>query len=813
MLIYKCGWPEFRNGVYDKEWPSVIAWSRDNLIVFTPGFRNSDNDFPISNDTICLIHPSKPWEVHKTQTGQGIIRMIKWNPTGQQFLTCDNKGVCKIWHPNEYFIDDWKCLNPLDVGEGDAVIDLIWFSDGHHFIDVEKLFTSTKDLLKKFPLMKANLFPNSFNETIEGFIAVTSSGLLKLVLFNKEEEPSINTFKLGSTSVNVLEASIGISGSGKLFIAVQTGRSMVELFTVTFKDLNSPVSLTIDVWPCIIPYMDKLNPEFQNPEIKLLRTAFTGTNDFIITMCRGSNVSSVNIFEIRKQLVTLHPIFPTNQQNSQQNIDTPLCIKSIPFQKDIKDIIVTKSKFSNSGKNNFLSQKMIVFETSGILHIYSLNDWSHIAISNLYDTMAGCKSISLSPYDHALFAVDKYNEMLLYSLPLLLINQDRFTNNQEKVAFISNLLQLAIVEEKLPWDLVLAMRSLDDASIENVIQLFAQDFHDQTLHLQNMSYSIFSKITSLIYQILRNGHGIIETNYAVTFHELYTFISVNSSGEKDLNFLEVVQKCCTSLRKEADISKIIQKIDLTELNCSFFVDATHKSFIQWVFDYTIHVIRMLLSSHHNQSWKNKLKLYDTVIFSRVREFLLMFYILYQKNIGLVHLHPIFQCMISSTDVTVQLFKLYTKLYLISSGDNSIELSLHDLPFNNLPLMYFQHPTNPRQENVLTQLHQVKNGKFQDFVVQPKQDDWNYIQQTSVQNPLVCGISTVNTSFRQIYDGINLVPTSLMNGELVKKCCDCGCLSVYSAHPSRVFIALWKDLFQETCICGGFWRKVEWKADQ
>ena len=76
-LIYKCGWPGFQNGVHDKEWPSVTAWSRNNLIVFTPGFRNSDNDFPISSETICLIHPNKPWEIHKTQTGQGIIRMIK----------------------------------------------------------------------------------------------------------------------------------------------------------------------------------------------------------------------------------------------------------------------------------------------------------------------------------------------------------------------------------------------------------------------------------------------------------------------------------------------------------------------------------------------------------------------------------------------------------------------------------------------------------------------------------------------------------------------------------------------------------------
>ena len=109
----------------------------------------------------------------------------------------------KIWHSNEDFIDNWKCLNALDVGEGDAVIDIFWFSDGHHFIDVEKI-TSTKDLLKKFPLMKSNLFSNSFNETIEGFIVVTSSGLLKPVLFNKEEELSINTFKLGSISVKVL---------------------------------------------------------------------------------------------------------------------------------------------------------------------------------------------------------------------------------------------------------------------------------------------------------------------------------------------------------------------------------------------------------------------------------------------------------------------------------------------------------------------------------------------------------------------------------------------------------------------------------
>ena len=98
--------------------------------------------------------------------------------------------------------------------------------------------------------------------------------------------------------------------------------------------------------------------------------------------------------------------------------------------------------------------------------------------------------------------------------------------------------------------------------------------------------------------------------------------------------------------------------------------------------------------------------------------------------------------------------------------------------------------------------------FDEFEFQ-QSTKWEEIHATGLSSPLSVGIAPISTKLRQIFDGVNLTQTSLMQGELVKQCCECNCLTLYQSHSTRTFNNAWKGCWDELCYCGGSWKKVTW----
>ena len=105
-------------------------------------------------------------------------------------------------------------------------------------------------------------------------------------------------------------------------------------------------------------------------------------------------------------------------------------------------------------------------------------------------------------------------------------------------------------------------------------------------------------------------------------------------------------------------------------------------------------------------------------------------------------------------------------------------------------------------------HQQQTLGIFEFQLQP--DDWQIVKQMCLENPLHAGTNTVSSGPRQIYDALNLVPCSLMQGELLKQCCLCGTLTVAVGSKTRVFHQAWRGCWLKMCFCGGNWKEVKWQ---
>jgi len=796
LQSYKLYWP------FDEKISPLTtvksSWSKKNWIALTPGFDKKETSF--TNDVLCVFNPNEPWEMFRIKTHGGNIEQLLWDHSANSFVTVDSQGILKIWNKENHVLNSWLPSKGYNIGEYDKISNIMWVNHDSLSIDNDHVFT-TKDTMQKFVSSKNKLLNNTTKENIESIVVITSTGLIKIIMINERNkitEDDVTVARLGSMDINVLQAHMTVNESGKLFVAVQTNRSVIELYTVSFKENNFKMSITVEAWPCIVPHLN--NIQFEHFEIKSLKTVCFNLSDYIIVNSKGNGTSSIQIFEIKKEQVLLHAVFPKPTQHSQQS-DTPVCLKTFQFTNDIVGLNTTNVKCVNITQNTShreFSPKLFVIDSANTLYIFSLLDYSQLAKYDDIKFNGSICSIEISPCDHAMFIVTD-ESMFMFSIPFY---------SQDTSRTVSTMLQYCLHSDVHPWDILYYVSSLEISQIESILQSFIQEFNEQNTYIQHLLYKPFYSIKQMFYEITNNACGLSCCYCTVMFRQIYTYILSNASNENDSKVFEVLKKVCAS-KKDLDISKLPQVIDMKETNLALLLDTSNRPLIQWLYDYAIYIIRIILSMHyHGQNWKVIVKYIDASSILYLREALLLFYILYQKNTNLNHICPIFVTMASTVDITIQLFKFFTKIHQLCLGDNNIDISFADLPFNNLPLMYLEI-SNANQQNILSMSKKTKDLS-NEFEVQLEAESWDYVQQSSMKNPLSNSVSTINSTYRQIFDGINLTNVSLMNDELVKQCCNCNTLTIHNAHLSRLFNINWKALFQEKCFCGGFWKKVDRK---
>ena len=740
----------------------------------------------------------------------GIIEHIEWNNNLSSFLTVDSFGIAKIWIPDNNLMNQWKSMSTIDLGDGDQVKKVFWVSGCRKYaFNVEKMY-SGKEILDKFVPCANNAISSICSDKKDGIAVITAGGVFKIVMMQDFTVTNICQKGLGALKINVITADVSLNDNGKIFVAVLTNLTTVELFSVTCKQSDDSFDLTVEVWPCLVPHIGSHDANFSSFEITNLKCTSVNNVDQIIVCSKGLSLSAVQVYEVKKEQVILHSQFPRAPVQNPQFADTCVCLQTFKFEHDIVSMFVTNVRFSNTLKagNISIGPKLALVDIYGTFSVYSLLTLTQISKSLSLSCLQNdsIRTGIFSPCDHALFTITERGNAYMFLMP-----QYPTCTDQSKVKNIVNFLHYSLVESCIPFDIFVFLSIQEATVIEQCYKVLIEDFNKFNSVFQNLFFNFLLNIKAMFYHLFKDYCGVVEMYFAMILQNIFFHITSFFQSEKDANFMDMVLKLCMS-SKEIEINKIVLLIDSKDINMFLCNDSAYRPLIQWVTDYAVHIVRLILSSNHlGQNWKLCLKYFDQTSILYLRQLLLIFYIMYQKSPNNHQFHPIFVTMTTPTDITTQLFKLISKLQQILLGDNSIDVTMNDLPFSNLPLMYLEMPTHDPSICVLSQLNiSPTKQEFDEYVFQLKLK-WEDIHQIGFSSPLSVGVAPISTKLRQIFDGINLTPTSLMQGELVKQCSQCNCLSVYVGHSTRTFNNAWKSCWEEHCYCGGLWKKVLWRS--
>lgn len=811
FAAYQCFWKDDALPT-QKITKSLCSWSNKNWIAYTTGYGNENTALNIN--TVYILNPDTPWESYPIKTEhKGTIEHLEWDFSGNYLLTVDNFGMGKIWNQDKSLINTWACIEPssIDFNNSGRVCKIAWLnSQSHRFQpDFEKL--GQKDWFHRFTQNKTDMLTSLSKETSVGFVMITHEGLVKLFFLNPNNKHIVYTARLGNLKSHIFSADFVINEAGKLFVAAVTDPCMVELFSVSFKDSLNSVDIVVEVWPCIVPYTAG-GPNFQEYAIKAVKCVkkcnVNFASDQVLVLSRSANTSSVKVYEIKKEQVQLHSRFQSQNQQNQQ-ADACSCLETFQLPNtQIEYMAVTDLHFPLANcatiTDHSLLPKLVLFDSARSVYLYSLFTLQPLSLPTTIKDLENSQidSAVFSPTDHALFTVTQKGN------PTMFVQSNQGSSKEKnKVTSLVTILQQYLVESSCPWDVMMYLSSYDKHFIDQCLQQFSSDFTESDVNIQNIFYQSFCHFKALFFAIAKDYKGVFESHCMAMLHNVYYHLIATMQSEKEMNLLDKVHSICTASKKEFELQKILSLLDTKDVTFTNLNNVIFRPMIQWITDYMVHLVRLLLStSHHHHDWKGVLQYFDANVFLMLRKLCIVFFILYQKTS--LNIQPIYLTMVNWQEVLVQLFKMVSKLYVVSLGDSSAgDNILNDLPFSSLPMMYIEYPSQDPRGTVLSQTNFAKNSELDYYDIQLSVDDWSLIHETALANPLTMGIHAVNTQKRQIYDGINFSPASLVTNENVKQCCQCGILTIYNRHQTRLVNEIWSSCWIDTCVCGGKWKKI------
>merc|ERR1719204_1723249 len=164
-------------------------------------------------------------------------------------------------------------------------------------------------------------------------------------------------------------------------------------------------------------------------------------------------------------------------------------------------------------------------------------------------------------------------------------------------------------------------------------------------------------------------------------------------------FVESLQAALAN-NKEMDITQV-NIMDAKDITLQSIADPSNGMFMQWIVDFATHLVRLVRAPDRGRPWKHILSYFERWSLLELRELLFIVNVLVVKHPTMTSLHPTYVSMDSIQNILKELFKFISKLYYLSTGDASVELSQNDLLFSSIPLMYLPMPSHDTKGGLLS----------------------------------------------------------------------------------------------------------------
>ena len=801
--LFKVEWDSKDSGLQLK-WQSgnpLCSWSTRNLVAFTTGHVESVES--MSWRCTIFVHimcPEYPWEVYHIKVDvKDVIEHLLWDQSSTRLIVIDSTGSCKLFGMRKSFINCWEIIHEVCLDS--KIVCASWLGPGSkHIFDAK---AGHANLLEKFAkrLVKSTL-ADIAGLSRDGFIAVTETGIANVALLEKGTKVlKVQKAKLFANRCRILHGDIKFKEDGKVYVVLATDKRVVEFFVLSLRLVNMKVEIQVEISPCIIPHVIS-DEEYMTYHVSCVKFSNEVNADKVLVCTESGLVTCLKLFELKIEKASLQPVLQRMAQNPKViNVKEWMCSKSITLQGHISCMSLTRMiSIVQSTSDIPLCPSMLFATKEGKLHIISssLSNATNIEFSYQEERIM---CLTYSPCDTCVLAVTDGGNVSVFQAVSFDSVADRVT-----LKTCVNLFEYCLVTGISSWGVAIIAAGLGDKYLEQCSQLLRSNLLGQPSMTQERMSASYTQIQAEIYKSLDGLYfGTVESYNFLMLKSIYCFFhsTINlQSADREAQLLLKLKTLC-SRQLDIDLPKIIQILEVKDLQVNATLIASLQHQIQWIASYSMHVCRLVLATIKRANFKQVVSMLSIQGLKILRELLALIYIWGQSCPGW---QPHFIEQSNPSDIINHLFKFVSKLCLkLMQNDISKDnMNEDDIPMRGHPFMYQVSPFYDPKCGTISQC------KYQDcdyYTFSPEEETISSGKQFTFPHPMEQGSVTI-LGRDYIFDAINLIQTSVMKGETLKQCIQCSCLTLSIADSSRTLQPSWKEQWIDACFCGGFWRALD-----
>ncbi|XP_029849186.1 mediator of RNA polymerase II transcription subunit 16 [Ixodes scapularis] len=786
---------------------TVCSVSSHNTLAFTS---SSDVQEPVGKITcfhVYVVDLNMPWDAHKVMTHSEEITCIEWDVGASKLLITDAVGQIQLWSMKNYLLNDWTMIASASF-PGEYVLVGAWFHNGKKIgLNMEK--KDSMLYLEKYVHIR---FGPSVRQVggkpSEGCIAVTSSGLVCVVILQSDETVVTGTEILGQYRNRLKVVDLCYGKNGDFLVVTSDGlvQSSVHCYRIALK-LNQDKCI-VSCQPFSSFYLNcHVSPQSRekptHTRVTHLNFVLREAADAVAVSVSGCGGSTIELWELREKPVRFHKVLHTPssaetatktvgwQHHASTSYSSPVMALCTP-RLSIYDMSPPPSYIIAAYKDNVIK----CFSREYLNYVCSINisagshrrDDHGIKYQHLSATVS---HMQLSWTSGVLVAVDSLSQLFLFRLSPV-----TEPGNPISPSYTVTLLEHCLMTGTDWWDVLLGLRP---DVIETVCAKMTEVFNKQPPGIQQYLLSRFLTVKGSLYRCLANGQARAGDCHAQIMLNAVSAVMKGLLRPRDLSShekgpAETLTAVMSGREVIANLDKVLLHLETKEFSVEPLILQSLQQLTQWVADLTLHLMASLPQQVYNHMrFPGGGLIADPKSLNMLRELLVIF-----RMWGFISESclPAYTKMTDNLDILSLLFKLLTKTLLNHGSEPdetlldeccllpsqilipSIDLGNHAegvaspaLFLNSLPLP-FEFGIQPDFLHIPSKLHAVEGS-----VAMPSKVD----------------------IVRHIGLGSN--PSA------ARHCTRCFSISMVRPGVKAGTIRAWEQRWVRFCPCGGQWRLV------
>ncbi|XP_019628593.1 PREDICTED: mediator of RNA polymerase II transcription subunit 16-like [Branchiostoma belcheri] len=806
--------------------PYVCSWSCRNILAFAGPVQGPWTD-PSLVRPIHVVDPDRPWDVHSfsTQHGEDIVA-LEWDPSGTQLLSAERFGEVKLWSMKDYLVNDWHLVTSVDL-DGEEIVTLQWLHVGGR-LTLNNMNMNSTVFNEKITHQSYTPSLSEFGgKACNGWVAVTATGMVYITALSKEGTPTTVSECLGNVRSRVVVADAAFTVKGFVIIALSDGNSMspVKFYKLKLSNANEKCTMHIEPLPSFF-LRCAVDPNKKDKYTNVTHVKFEHREgvEQVVVVVSGTNSSTIEVWGLRNEPVTLHKIFqpaaPAGKQPmavkwgslttiADRPLVTALAVPKLPVQSS--NLIESKgydTKFFNGSAlaiafqdgNIHLVQRL----TLHTLAMFSLDSWQR----GLEETVAKRQRLSLFRYLSCcelsgtccgMMGVDPGGRLYVFRLtPSLTQNVDPSL----PIRHVVSLLEYCMLSGWDCWDVLLVVAP---GMVESVIDKLTDNYHQQNPALQQIHLTRFVAIKAALYRLTNNGGGKSADCYAKLLlnaisSSLKALLRPTQLGSQDRGPAEKLAVLC-SKSTETDLDKVMINLETKEFVIEPATLQSLQQLIQWVGDFTLYLLSLLPTQQGMPNRVGSTLLRDAQFLQMLRELLVMVRIW-----GLIKSSclPVFTATSDNLDSLQLLFKLLTKAWMCAKEER-LSIDWDDSLVDECCLlpsrMLVPNLDSPPPAEGIMARPQSKQPILVQVGNAPSQTMPHMMSYPSSDPMWRSGGEHLS------HDVVRRVHLGVSPAEDVKQCSRCSSTSLLKSFAKTSAQKAWDQRWARQCLCGGLWRKV------